>query len=148
MDSEFECLTDMVTESRLNTTEAREHVPGVEQQIQVVKERMRAVHSALSYEKLMMLMVIELGKFVIFMINAFPPKRSVSNTYSPRTIMTGNALDFKKHCRCPFGAYVQVHDDRYITNTMVERTQGAIFLGPTVNIQGSYACMSLRTAVR
>ena len=49
-------------------------------------------------------MIIELGKYVIIMINAFPPKSGLSRTYILRTIMAGKQLDFKKQCRCPFGA--------------------------------------------
>ena len=67
-------------------------------------------------------------------INAFPPKSVLSCTYSPCTIMTGKQLDFKKHSRCPCGAYVQVHNDRNVTDQMVGRNQGAIFLGPTKNL--------------
>ena len=79
------------------------------------------------------------------MINAFPPKIGLSRTYSPCTIMMGKQLDFKKQCRCPFGAYVQSHNNRNMTNLMVDWTQGATCLGPTVNLQGSYAFLSLFT---
>jgi hypothetical protein len=54
-------------------------------------------------------------------------------------------LDFKTVCRLPFGAYVQVHDDLMITNTMESRTTGAINLGPTGNIQGAHRFYSLAT---
>jgi hypothetical protein len=62
--------------------------------------------------------------------------------------MTGTALDFNKHCQIPFGAYAEVHEDRNITNTMSERTQPAICLGPTANFQGSYKVLSLQTGKR
>ena len=52
--------------------------------------------------------------------------------------MTGKALDWKKICKLHFGAYTQVHEDRNVTNTLEERTQGAICIGPTGNIQGNY----------
>jgi hypothetical protein len=35
--------------------------------------------------------------------------------------MTGTALDFKKHCNIPFGAYVEAHEDYDRTHTMTER---------------------------
>jgi hypothetical protein len=62
--------------------------------------------------------------------------------------MTGTALDFTKHCQIPFGAYAEVQEDIDKTNTMDERTQPVICLGPTANFQGSYKCMSLRTGKR
>ena len=57
----------------------------------------------------------------------------------------GKQLYFEKKCRCPFCAYVQVHDDRNVNNLMVDRTQGAICLGPTGKLQGSYVFLLLRT---
>jgi hypothetical protein len=85
---------------------------------------------------------------VVLWINAVPPSSGVSKIFSPRTIMTGTALDFNKHFQIPFGAYAEVHEDRNITNTMSERTQPAICLGPTANLQGSYKFLSLRTGKR
>ena len=79
------------------------------------------------------------------MINDFPLNIGLSRTYSTCTITTGKKLDFKKQLWCPFGAYVQSHDDRKVTNQMVDRSQGAICLGSTVNLQGSYEFLSLRT---
>jgi hypothetical protein len=52
--------------------------------------------------------------------------------------MTGTTLDYNKHCQLPFGAYVETHKENDPTNTMVERTRGAICLGPTANFQESY----------
>ena len=52
--------------------------------------------------------------------------------------MTGNALDWKKGCKLHFGEYAQVHKERNVTNTLDERTQGVICLGPTGNLQGTY----------
>jgi hypothetical protein len=59
--------------------------------------------------------------------------------------MTGTTLDFAKHCKVPFGAYVETHEETKPTNTMVERTRGAICLGPSANFQGSYKLVCLRT---
>jgi hypothetical protein len=54
-------------------------------------------------------------------------------------------LNYKTLCRIPFGAYAQVHDDQSITNMMESRTTGAISLGGTGNIQGTYKFLSLRS---
>ena len=59
--------------------------------------------------------------------------------------MTGKALDWEKICKPHFRAYAQVHKYRNVTNTLEERTQGAIFLGPTGNLQGIYNFFSLRS---
>ena len=59
--------------------------------------------------------------------------------------MKGKTLDWKKSCKLHFGAYAQVHEDRNVTNTLEERTQGAIYLGPTCNLQGTYSFFSLRS---
>ena len=90
-------------------------------------------------------MIIELGKYVVVMNNAFPPNIGLSRTYSACTIMPGKQLDFKKKCRCPFGDYVQAHVDRNVTKIMVGSTKGAICLGPMGNLQGSYDFLSLHT---
>jgi hypothetical protein len=93
-------------------------------------------------------MIIELIHFVVLWLNAFPPLSRVSSTYSPRTIVTGTTSDYNKHYRLRFGAYVETHEDNEATNTMVERTRGAICLGPTANFQGSYIFLCLDTGRR
>jgi hypothetical protein len=80
-------------------------------------------------------------------INFFPPKGGISNTLSPQAKVTGLSLNADKHCRIPFGSYAQVHADnlQQSNNAMISRTVGAISLGPTGNIQGTYKFMSLLT---
>ena len=62
---------------------------------------------------------------------------------SPRTIITGQLLDYHKHCRYEFGEYVQTHEEH--DNSLISRTVGAITLRPTGNQQGGYFFMSLHT---
>jgi hypothetical protein len=50
MDREFECLRGDLPELNLNTTAASEHVPDVERQIRVLKERSRAIRSTLPFK--------------------------------------------------------------------------------------------------
>ena len=106
---------------------------------------MRAIYSTLPFTIVPGRMVIELDKYVVLWVNAFPPKSGISKTYSPRTIMTGTTLDYKKHFQLEFGAYADTHDDKEKTNNMVERTGGAICLGPSTNFQGGYKFLSLRS---
>ena len=145
IDPKFNCLETLIVGTDLKTTAARDHVLGIESQIQVVKKRMQAVHGGLPYELMTSLMTIELGNYVVMMINAFPQNLLISHTYSPRTIMTVNQLYFKKQCWFPFGAYVQYQDNRSITNQTIDWTQGVVCLGPTRNLQGSYTFLSLRS---
>jgi hypothetical protein len=104
MDREFECLRSDLPELNLNTTADSEHVPDVERQIRVLEERSRAIRSTLPFQAIPGRIIIELVYYAAFWINAFPSSSGVSSTYSPRTIMTGTALDFAKHCKLPFGA--------------------------------------------
>jgi hypothetical protein len=132
----------------LNTTTANEHVPKIEGQIRVIKERVRATRHTLSFKVIPLTMLIELIYSSTLWINAFPLKGGVSSTLSARNIMTGIQFDYQKHCRLQFGSYVQAHQEPSPTNTQAARTVGAIYLGPTGNIQGSYKFLNLRTGKR
>jgi hypothetical protein len=145
MDREFECLRADLPEVNLNTTAASEHVPDVEGQIRVIKERSRAIRSMLPFKAIPGRIIIELVYYDAFWLNVFPPSSGVSALYSPRTIMTGTALDFAKHCKLPFGAYAEAHEEYPQTNTMAPRTRGVICLGPTGNFQGSYKMVCHQT---
>ena len=90
-------------------------------------------------------MLVQLIYFSVLWLNAFPPKGGVSDNVSPRGILTGVQFDYVKHCRLPFGSYVQAHEEPNPTNTQAARTVGAIGLGPTGNLQGSYRFLNLRT---
>jgi hypothetical protein len=129
----------------LNTTAANEHVPKIEGQIRVIKERVRATRHTLPFKVIPLTMLIELIYSSTLWINAFPPKGGVSSTLSPRNIMIGIQFDYQKHCRLQFGSYVQTHQEPSPTNTQAARTVGAVCLGPTGNIQGSYKFLNLRT---
>jgi hypothetical protein len=145
MDREFECMRDDIRGVTLNTTATSEHVPEIERKIRVIKERARAIRSTLPFRRMPNRMIVELIKFVVLWRNAFPPSSGISKTYSPRTIMTGTTLNYNKHCKLPFGTYVETHEMNTPTNTMKERTRVAICLGPTANFQGSYKFLCLRT---
>lgn len=88
-------------------------------------------------------MVAELIYYCVFWLNTFPACDGISKTLSPRSIVTGSHIDFNKHCKLEFGAYVQLHEEH--DNTMTTRTTGAISLRPTGNAQGDYYLYSLST---
>ena len=146
MDMEFEKLVNEMDEVVINTTAAREHVGDVERCIRTIKGQARSVSSELPYKSCMPnLIIIHLLKFVTMWINALPSGSGVSTVLSPREIVTHHKMDFTKHCRVRFGAYVEAHDDPDVSNTLRDRTTACIALGPTGNLQGSIACFDLTT---
>jgi hypothetical protein len=79
------------------------------------------------------------------MLNFFPTKGEISNTLSPKTIMSGETLDYKKHLSLQVGQYCQVHDKDTLHNSQSPRTKGAILLGPSGNLKGGYKVIPLNT---
>jgi hypothetical protein len=76
---------------------------------------------------------------------SFPVKSGMSEKWSPRELVSRTKLDAKLHCRAPFGLYCEMHIDPDITNMLEPRTNWAICMGPTGNLQGSYKFLSLET---
>jgi hypothetical protein len=145
MDNEFECLKNLVPTIVINTTAANEHVPEIERQIRLIKERGRGILNTLPYKKMPQLMLFELIYHVVLWLNAFPMKSGVSKTLSPREIVYRHKLDYKKHCQALFRSYVKAHKEPHPTNGMITRGSPAIILGPTGNQQGTYKLMNLAT---
>lgn len=130
----------------LNTTSANEHVPGIERMIRVIKERARSIRCTLPFKKIPKRMLIKMLLFCVFWLNHMPNKNGISNSLSPRMIMTVSKANFKTHCRIPFGAHVQTHEEPNPTNDIARpRTQGATCLGPIGNQQGEYKFLSINT---
>eukprot|EP00934_Nitzschia_sp_Nitz4_P001191 Nitzschia sp. Nitz4//scaffold483_size5322//2345//5042//NITZ4_009227-RA/size5322-augustus-gene-0.2-mRNA-1//-1//CDS//3329552882//1191//frame0 len=128
---------------RVNPTSMDEHVGEVERQIRTVKERMRAAYNMLPFEYLPPRLIIELAKSAVFWLNAFPHKLGISEQLSPRAIITGEGIDFNRHCEYEFGEYVQTHEEH--SNNMDPRTAGALALRPTGNRQGGYYFYNIKT---
>ena len=145
MDGEFVPLRGGLAELglRLNETSRDEHVGDIERYIRTVKERMRATYNTLPFQKIPARLVIEMAKTAVFWLNAFPATGGASRELSPRTIVTGQQVDYKRHCRFQFGEYAQTHEEH--NNSMNPRTVGAIALRPVGNGQGSFYFMSITT---
>jgi hypothetical protein len=144
-DNEFEAMrVDMESMGiAVNIMAKEEHVPEIERQQRVIKERASAVIQTLSYQNIPRKMRISLIHNVVYWLNNVP---KMGQDYSPRDLIFGEqVLNYNTVCRIPFGAYAQVHDDQSITNTMESRTTGAVSLGSTENAQGTYRLLSLRT---
>ena len=127
----------------LNTTSRDEHVGDIERYIRTVKEHMQDISNTIPFKRMTRNMVMELAKAVVYWLNSVLSSTGVSPTMSPRTIITGQLLDYHKHCRYEFGEYVQTHEEH--DNSLISRTVGAIGLRPTGNQQGGYFFMSLHT---
>eukprot|EP00804_Cyclotella_cryptica_P002560 CCRYP_010401-RA/>CCRYP_010401-RA protein AED:0.15 eAED:0.13 QI:0/0/0/0.5/1/1/8/0/1350 len=148
MDMEFEPLADVFDLVTINKTAAREHVGEIERGIRSIKERASCTISEFPKDIILpQKFVIHLVSFVVFWLNATPSTKGISTTLSPREIVTQQKVDFARHCRVPFGAYVEASEDAIITNTMRPRTHGCIALGPSGNLQGSIKCFDLKTGM-
>ena len=119
-------------------------MPEIERQHCVIKERTHACRHTLPFEVLPRLLIVEMINNCAFWLNMFPAKGGDTNV-SLSTLMTGVKLDYVKHCRLPFGSYVQVHDEPIPTNSPTTRKIRAITLGPNGNLQGGYKFLNLRT---
>jgi hypothetical protein len=147
MDNEFEKVRDYLPNVTLNTTAAAEHVGDIERRIRVIKERCRGIICTLPYKTFPQIMLIHLLHHVVMWLNNFPVENGISHRFSPRELILRHKLDYNHHCRAPFGAYCEVHEDNMPTNSMKSRGIPAICLGPTGNIQGTYNFLSLATGL-
>ncbi|KAL7466859.1 hypothetical protein ACHAXS_007127 [Conticribra weissflogii] len=145
MDGQFEPLKNHLFNVVINTTSRSEHVGEVECCLKVIKERVRAIASGLPYQRMPKTIPIELIKFVVLWLNAFPAKNGVSTTIWLREILTRQMLNYLKHCKAKFGIYCKVYDNPVPSNTLAPRTQPTICLGPIGNLQGTYKFFALRT---
>ena len=80
-------------------------------------------------------------------LNLYPVRGGVSPYYSPHVILGGRNLDYNKHCKVAFGAYVQAYVKNNPKNTPAARTYDAIYLRPLPNEQGGHQVMSLSTGL-
>jgi hypothetical protein len=78
----------------LNVVSAEEHVPEVERDIRTVKERTHCVYNTVPFKQMPSCMVVEMVHAGVFWLNMFPPEDGVSDTLSPRALVTGLQLDF------------------------------------------------------
>ena len=104
---------------------------------------MRSIYNTMPFHKVPARLVIEMAKTAVFWLNAFPVSRGASRDLSPRTILTGQKVDYKRHCRFQFGEYTQTHEEH--NNSMNPRTVGALALRPVGNGQGSFYFLSVAT---
>jgi hypothetical protein len=78
-------------------------------------------------------------------VDFFPTKGGFSDTIGPKTIMSGEKLEYKKHMSLQLGQYCQVHEEDNPQNSQIARTKGTISLGPSGNLQGGFKFMDLNS---
>jgi len=132
-DGGFECIRNNLADMgiTLNVASRNKHVPEVERCIRTIKERVRAIASALPFNRYLPRLIAKMVYNVVFWLNTFPHKDGLHATISPRTLIMGLAIDYHKHCKLAFGTYVQVHEEG--DNTLQSRTMRAIALQPMGN---------------
>jgi hypothetical protein len=82
---------------------------------------------------------------VVNLLSSPPTKGGVSDTLSPKTITSGETLDFKKHLSLQIGQFCHVHEEDNPRNSQVARTKGVISLGPSGNFQRGIKFMALNS---
>jgi len=124
LDGGFECIRNNLAEMgiSLNIMSRNEHVPKVERYIRTIKERVWAIAVSLPFKKYLPRLIMEMVYNVMFGLNSLPHNDGIS----PRTLITGLAIDYHKHCKIGFGTYAQVHEEG--DNSLRQRTSGAIAL--------------------
>jgi hypothetical protein len=149
VDGEFAPLQALIQATpggpKVNSASANEHVTEIDRRIRVMKERCRSTRHALPFTRSPKLLTIHIVFHSVKILNHFPPKGRIPDTISPKTIMAGETLHFKRHLSLQIGQYCQVHEEEQPRNSQLPRTQGAICLGPSGNIQGGYKFMTLKT---
>jgi hypothetical protein len=129
----------------MNTPAAAEHFAEIELWIRGIKEHVHGILCTLHYKNLPPLMLIQLLLVVVMWLNNFPLATGISPQFSPRELIICHCLDYKKHCKAPFGAYCEAQKENNPTNSMLTQGTLSICLGPTGNLQGSYHFLSLVT---
>jgi hypothetical protein len=145
-DGEFKAMMDRVSDDLdvvMNYTNALDHVPEAERNNRTIKERFRSAFHRLPYKKIPKTMIKYLAMVQTSQLNLFPAKGGVSKHYSPRAILTQQVLEYDKHCKIPFGSFVQANHETDRTNSNIARTIDCIYLRPSNTIQGGHELMDL-----
>ena len=129
----------------INLASTNKHVPEIERKIRVVKERCRAARHGLPFQRIPKLLTIHIVFQTVKLLYFFPTKGGISDTLSPKTIMSGEILNYKKRLSLQIGKYCQVHEEDAPRNSQNPRKKGTISLGPSGNLHGGFKFMALNT---
>ena len=127
----------------VNLTSANEHVPNIERIIWVVKERCRATRYSLPFMRLPVILTTNIVLNNVNILGYFPTTSEILTNISPRAIMTGDNMNYKRHLSMPFGQYCQIYEEDTPRNSTRPCTRGAICMGPGGNKQGGFNFITL-----
>jgi hypothetical protein len=129
----------------LNLTSTNKYEPFIEHHICVVKEKVRSIRHSIPFQTIPKFIMTHMVFYAVKLLNYFPAKVGVSEIYGPKTIMSGEIIDFKKFS-LPFGTYCQVLEEKLPQNSLADRNLRAILLGPSGNAQGRHKIDTLNTS--
>ena len=117
MEQEFDKAEYEVGLVEINTTAARGHVVETKRMMQIIKLRFQSIVSNLPFNTLTKQCFINFIYYAVMFLNCIPDSQGISRHLSPRQIVTGQELDFNKHCKEKLSSLVEAHEDRVVTNT-------------------------------
>ena len=104
---------------------------------------MCGVYNTFPFTKLPDRLIIELCYASVFCLNFFHPCRNPINDMNHCTLLTGQEVDYHRHCRFKFGEYAQAHKS---TDTSINScTVGSLEPCPSDHKQGGFFFLSLLT---
>ena len=127
----------------LNLSASNEHFSDIKRQVRVVKECCRSIRHGFPFQQMPKLLTTRIVLNKVKMLKINPTKGGISDSLSPKTIMSGYKLDFSKHLLLQLVQYCQVHEKESPHNIQAPRTKGAICISPSGNLQGRYKFMAL-----
>jgi hypothetical protein len=98
----------------VNLASANEHVPEIERRIRAVEERCQSCRHDLPFKQTPKLLTIHIVMNGVRMLNFFPTRGGMSDDLSPKTMMSGEVLDHKKHLQLQIGQHCQVHEEETV----------------------------------
>jgi hypothetical protein len=122
------CLDEMPESPKLILAAKGDHVPEIERRIRVIKERCRALRHSLPFNKIPMIITMYMVLHAVRMLNFFPQKTGVSETLSPKTIISGERLDWKRHLALPFGVVKSTSKMRWDVATSITNEHSVPFV--------------------
>jgi hypothetical protein len=114
---EFGCIKNKMLPVLMTLNASDDHVGDVERSIQAIKERIRADAHSMPLKRLPRLMIVELVRCAVMVLNQIPALDGVCDTLSPLTIMTGKLCPDYNMMKIKFGSYAQIFEENNPSNT-------------------------------
>ena len=149
-DSELQPIMDEVKDGldvTVHVAAPDKHVPPAERNNRTIKERTRVCFHRLPYAALPVQVLRPMVMQQADKLNLFPVKGGISAYHSPRTIITGEPLEYDRHCKFPFGSYVTVSANPNETDSKSPKARSldCIYLRPPSNHEHRHQVLHLAT---